>query len=269
MMNFDSTISFIKSCVQSRFRSFNVVFDPQGITDMQMLGEYLLSEALSYQAGDNYDLAGDAGWYGISDYTMEPAANGMRYNFTWYDTAGAVQQIMNRRKTLLEQSPVYPNEPPLDLIRRLFLYLARNCQYDATLTTDGLFRNGIYDCLINQRAVCQGFAATMAFLLDGYQDALEVRMIQGYEVSNLQFYPHCINLVKYNGVSYFIDLTAAVHLHDSDSDVTDAELLRFCMTVHGDFNNKVLTDYLQLPNFLRLEFLRKYPIASESIDWTT
>lgn len=268
MMNFENAISAIRRWAGVRVGTFDVQLDPQGITDMQMLGEYLLSEALAYQFSDNASMLGDTGWYGIADYNIIPLSSGIRYSFTWYDGGSKPSSIMAIKRSLLEQNPLYPNEPPLDLIKRLFLYFARNCQYDATLTESGLVRNGIYDCLINQRAVCQGFAAAMAFLLDGYKD-LEVRMIQGYEVSNLQFYPHCINLVKYNGVSYFIDLTAAVHLHDSNSDVTDAELLRFCMTVHGDFNNKVLTDYLQLPNFLRLEFLRKYPIAAESIDWTT
>lgn len=245
-----------------------IIFDLDFIpADPEALGNFIISAACATDVDGTpgFEYKGDFLWFHIANISSI-TANGktMTLVIRYYDTAAELQDAFDAAD-ILATSLNIGSLSALDAIKAIFLWIARNCAYDATSRIGGGYqRNSMYDVLNVNKAVCQGIANTVYYMINRYVTA-GCRMIQGHELYRRQLYKHCYNLVNYNGTWYYLDATAAVHAYEDDPTISDNDLLAWCLKSGADIEASGRTNYLVLPNHLRSEWRANIqPIATVS-----
>ena len=155
-------------------------------------------------------------WPCIADILNERAdtfyvSNGFSYSYTTsgyiYDlyvsysdkyTEADVQDFYHAADKIVSQiTPDMTDEQKLLYIHD---YLVTHCQYDVSVFTDSLnAKYNAYNVLIEHCAVCQGYSEAFKYLCDAV--GIECYVVTSDEIN------HAWNLVKLDGVYYFIDCT--------------------------------------------------------------
>ncbi len=130
-------------------------------------------------------------------------------------------------------------------VKAIHDYIIDSVSYDTTLS-----RTSAYDALINQSAVCEGYA--MAAYRMFSEAGLETRIIAGLGDGA----PHAWNIVKVDGRWYNIDLTW------DDPLTNDGEAMR----TYDYFlkSNKDFTGHIRSAEYITDQFLKGYSISKTS-----
>lgn len=273
-MNVKGAIDYVREQLIQRINLVPVSIDTE-LNDIQTLAGYIFTQACF-----NKDLKAENGdylWYNMSGVEINGNySNGavtITYCFNYYSTKNEEEMAEAKVNELIAQLGLSSMERAQQ-VKALYRYLSDKCSYDkslkaivfqkkdGTFTTKNIGRNSMYDVVVSNRAVCQGFSNTMYYILNKL--GTNTRIIQGYEWYKNELYTHAWNLIQLSGRWYNTCLTAAVHyLHDEAAGAgmddwllkNDADLCR----------NPV--KYIRLMNFEKKSFISGHPMANESFNF--
>lgn len=270
-MTITESVNAVKNNLKGLVNDFTVEV-PEYYQDYTLLGEWLLSQACSDKTY-TYDDS-DYIWYNIAGYNIVDgeADNTIRYVVNYYNTAAQETQARNFADTLAVTLDL-ASLSKANAIKAVYEWIAENCTYDATLktqvwyrpaeeTTNNVARNGLWDVFINKKAVCQGFSRAIYYMVNKF--ITPCRIIQGNEFYNYRLYHHCWNICYLDGFWYSLCVTSAVHHYEEGNAQYDYWLLKNA----ADFNNDVRTQFIPLTNYMRSEWVNKYPMTAASWSFT-
>lgn len=273
-MDVKGAIDYVRDQLIQRLNIVPVSIDTE-MNDIKTLASYIFTQAC-FSRNINAE-NGDYLWYNMSGVDFYGTySNGVvtiTYCFNYYSTKDEERMATAKANELIVQLGLHSMEKAQQ-VKVLYNYLADKCRYDkslkaiafqkndGTLTTKNIGRNSMYDVVVLNKAVCQGYSNTMYYILN--KIGTNTRIIQGYEWYKKELYTHAWNLIQLSGQWYNTCLTAAIHyLHDqaAGSNVdnwllkNDADL---CM-------NPV--KYIRLVNFEKKSFIAGHSMTSESFNF--
>lgn len=270
-MTIEQAVTYVQNQLKGLSNEFEVTLEAP-YSDHTMLGEWLLSQAcrdtvLQY---DNADYI----WFNIAGYNIVDGSSD-KYSIKYYMNYYSTKEQESEAKLFAEQLASQLNLTslsPANAIKAIYDWIAKNCDYDRTLkeqtwyrptgvTVNNIGRNGLWDVLINKKAVCQGLSRAVYYMVNKF--VAPCRIIQGNEWYNQGLYYHCWNICEIDNLWYNLDCTSAVHqLDENPEEQFDYWLLKNA----SDFNNTIRTKFIPLPNYMRSEWVNAIEMSSAS--WT-
>ncbi len=122
------------------------------------------------------------------------------YTLTAEERRQAMTAITDAAADILQQAALVTDEFERELL--LHDWLAAHCTYNTDSTADSIHDYTLYGALVDGRAVCEGYARAMQWLLE--QCGSESGLVTG---TDLKGESHMWNLVTVNGEPYHLDVT--------------------------------------------------------------
>lgn len=212
---------------------------PQGLinSEAEMEGLYsllsiLISESTIVPNGYTY----------ASDYSYIK----FEYNKTAYQQNDEIVAVNKKVSSVI--SSIKPGWSDYEKVKFLHDYIVTNCTYDATAPN----ASSAYGCLVEGRAVCEGYAKAMMLLCAAIE--IECLPVIGNSLpdENGEKVPHIWNLIKIDGKWYHFDVT----WDDPKTNISNY----YSYTFFGLTDEKIRMDH-EVTNFA----LFSYPVAN-SVD---
>lgn len=139
------------------------------------------------------------------EYIIQPKEGQTYFSKAWNSKAqveNATEEIEEKARYIIEQTSLYNSR--YEKIKYVHDYLIDNMEYDKQ---DGENRSNIYGALVDQKAICEGYADTFKYLMDKLQ--IPCVIVCGDAIgdnSDTEF--HAWNYVQMeNGSWYAVDVT--------------------------------------------------------------
>ena len=270
-MTINEAVSYVQNQLKGLNNEFEVTLEAP-YSDYEMMGDWLLSQACS-DSVIQYDNA-DYIWFNIAGYNIVEGSEG-KYSLKYYMNYYNTKEQESQAKLFAEQLATDLNLSaltPANAIKAVYDWIAVNCDYDGSLkeqtwyrptgtSVNNIVRNGLWDVLVNKKAVCQGFSRAVYYMVNKF--ITPCRIIQGNVWNNQGLYYHSWNICEIENLWYNLDATSAVHqLDENPESQYDWWLLKNAT----DFNNGVRTQFIPLPNYMRSEWVNTIEMSSAS--WT-
>lgn len=272
-MNINEAITFVQGKLVSREHIVNVVVDTV-IEDINALAQFIFDSCCA--TSKMTPTTGDYLWYNMTGidyngyYDKDSLQANIKFSFNYYSTAEEEDQATTAMNNLISQLNLDTLASP-QRCKRLYEYLCNQCVYDLSLKTitwyniDGststkeIVRSSLYDVLVANKAVCQGFSNAMYRLLN--QLGTPTRMVQGHEWYKNGLFVHCWNIIELSGRWYNTDITAGVHyVHDGG---VGSGLNDWLLKNDADFAKNPVK-YVRLMNFEKSSFVDTHPMSDTS-----
>lgn len=133
-------------------------------------------------------------------------------------------------------------EPNYETIRKVYVWMVENCQYDKTNMDQSL-----YSVLVKRSGVCASFSKAFEFILQCLGIpcvAVNGRLKQGSGLLGSSNLGHEWNVVKINGSWAHVDITSAVSLYNSTGSLNYDY---FCCTTDFLQNTHVIENVADIP----------------------
>lgn len=133
-------------------------------------------------------------------------------------------------------------EPSYETIRKIYVWMIENCQYDKTNMDQSL-----YSVMVKRNGVCASFSKAFEFILQCLGIpcvAVNGKLKQGSGLLGSSNLGHEWNLVKINGSWTHIDITSAVSLYESTGAINYDY---FCCTTAFLENTHIIDNVLPIP----------------------
>ena len=133
-------------------------------------------------------------------------------------------------------------EPNYETIRKVYVWMVENCQYDKTNMDQSL-----YSVLVKRSGVCASFSKAFEFILQCLGIpcvAVNGRLKQGSGLLGSSNLGHEWNIVKINGSWAHVDITSAVSLYNSTGSMNYDY---FCCTTDFLQNTHVIENVVDIP----------------------
>ncbi len=133
-------------------------------------------------------------------------------------------------------------EPSYETIRKIYVWMIENCQYDKTNMDQSL-----YSVMVKRNGVCASFSKAFEFILQCLGIpcvAVNGKLKQGSGLLGSSNLGHEWNLVKINGSWTHIDITSALSLYESTGAINYDY---FCCTTEFLENTHIIENVLEIP----------------------
>lgn len=182
-------------------------------------------------------------WQQISDNEYNVS---FIYNMNYFTTLEQEKELDKKVGEIL-QSLDLENDSDYQKVKKIYNYLCSNVTYDyAGLEDDSsLIEHSAYAALVNNTAVCQGYALSLYRLL--LTEGIDCRYISGVSRNE----SHAWNIVKLNEIYYLADSTW-------DAGRSEDKYVYF-LKCSSEF-----PDHSPSGEFTTAEFIEEYPLADKS-----
>ena len=191
--------------------------------------------------------------------------SGHYVEFEYTMTRSEIEQAnLELQQALIEiMQSVGTIEPTYETIRKVYVWMVENCQYDKTNMDQSL-----YSVLVNRSGVCASFSKAFEFILQCLGIpcvAVNGKLKQGSGLLGSSNLGHEWNLVKINGSWTFIDITSAVSLYESTGALNYDY---FCCTTAFLEKTHTLDTGLEIPQCTdeSLNIFKHYGLEQENYD---
>ena len=203
--NLQDAANYLKSEMINRNNSITFNYLGEHLTSTNVVNIY--NEAIAHNGISN---EGDyiSGHINSYEYQYYHLTNGedlytqVTYTFIWLTTAAMEDEVTVRVKEVLDELNVY-EKSQYEKIKAVYDYICDNVRYDHDHleTEETQLPHSAYAAIINNKAVCQGYATLLYRML--LEVGVDCRYITGYSGEER----HAWNIVEIDGLYYNVDST--------------------------------------------------------------
>ena len=257
--NADEVIESVRTSLKNHDVKISITCSSKNdhLEDVDELVEELMQCAL-YASGD--PTGGDyiRYQYGGYTYTYENRESDDGYDYTisivpqYYTDLEEEALVDERVKEILDEIDLGVVSSDLQRVKKIYDYVYENVEYDTVRKNhDGYHKKATaYAALVQNSAVCQGYAVAMFRLLE--EVGVDCRVVTGTATYDGTSEYHAWNIVKIEGSYYNLDVTWDKELGNHDC----------FLKTDGD-----LSGHERDEEFLTEEFNKKYPMAEMSYEY--
>ena len=257
--NADDVVEALRTSLKNHDVKINITCTSKEdhLDDVDELVEELMQCAL-YASGD--PTGGDyiRYQYGGYTYTYDNRQTDGGYDYTisivpqYYTDLEEEEEVDAKVKEILEETDFGFVSSDLQRVQKIYDYIYENVSYDTVRKNhDGYHKKSTaYAALVQNTAVCQGYAVAMFRLLE--EVGVDCRVVTGIATYEGESEYHAWNIVRIDGQYYNLDVTWDKELGNHDCFLkTDADL----------------SGHERDEEFSSEEFYGKYPMAEMSYEY--